>query len=197
MSVPIAVAAVGARLRPTAATERSVAAGRHVSDCEVGRLALDLLAFRTGKLRANERPVDGPVFYGRRNGFVSARRFRIRRRRGLLLEEIIGHHFLNYLEARIGNRVFIDVDRGRADRGRHVARGAGKRRCVFLASTGCLPALVGVLGVARRATRLFDIVLDHCDDGMIGHAPFTRTIVVQYVTETQPTLLHKSPRITD
>jgi hypothetical protein len=47
-----------------------------------------------------------------------------------------------------------------------------------------------VLGVAGRAPCLLDVVLDHRDDGVIRHPTFARTIIVQYVTETQPALLH-------
>jgi hypothetical protein len=47
-----------------------------------------------------------------------------------------------------------------------------------------------VLGVAGRAACLLDVFLDHRHNGVIRHAPLARTIVVQYVTETQPALLH-------
>jgi hypothetical protein len=47
-----------------------------------------------------------------------------------------------------------------------------------------------VLGIARRAACLLDVFLDHRHDGVVGHAPLARTVVVQYVTETQPALLH-------
>ena len=65
------------------------------------------------------------------------------------------------------------------------------RRCRirFLAARR-LAAFVDVLGVARRAARLLDVFFDHRDDGVIGHAPLARTVVVQNVTETQRALLH-------
>jgi hypothetical protein len=47
-----------------------------------------------------------------------------------------------------------------------------------------------VFRVARRATRLLHLVIDHGDDGMVGDATLTRTIVVQNVTEPKPALLH-------
>jgi hypothetical protein len=47
-----------------------------------------------------------------------------------------------------------------------------------------------VLGVTRRAAGLLDVFLDHGHDGVIGHAPLTRTVIVKNVTETQPALLH-------
>jgi hypothetical protein len=47
-----------------------------------------------------------------------------------------------------------------------------------------------VVGVARRAARLLHLILNHRDDHVIGDAAFTRTIVVQNVTEPRPALLH-------
>jgi hypothetical protein len=50
--------------------------------------------------------------------------------------------------------------------------------------------LVRVIGVARRATRLLHLLINHGDHDMIGDAALTRTIVVQNVTEPEPALLH-------
>jgi hypothetical protein len=47
-----------------------------------------------------------------------------------------------------------------------------------------------VFGVAGGAPRLFHVLFDDGDYGVIGHAPLARTVVVQNVTETQPALLH-------
>jgi hypothetical protein len=70
-------------------------------------------------------------------------------------------------------------------------------RSFFLSPLRNFSALVGVLGIARRTTSLLDILFDHRDDGMVGEPPLARTVVVQYVTETQPALLHSTPpRIT-
>jgi hypothetical protein len=70
-------------------------------------------------------------------------------------------------------------------------------RRFFLSPLRNFSALVGVLGIARRTTSLLDILFDHRDDGMVGEPPLARTVVVQYVTETQPALLHSTPpRIT-
>jgi hypothetical protein len=67
-----------------------------------------------------------------------------------------------------------------------VERGRG----FLLALTRQLAALVRVLRVARRAPRLFDVLFNHRDDSVVGHASLARTVIVQYVTETQPALLH-------
>ena len=71
---------------------------------------------------------------------------------------------------------------------------AGRFR--FLAAGG-LAAFVDVLGVAGRAPCLLDVFRDHGHDGVIGHAPLARTVVVQYVTETQPALLHRKTHSPD
>jgi hypothetical protein len=49
--------------------------------------------------------------------------------------------------------------------------------------------LVLVIGVARRAARLLHRIFNHRDNDVIGDAAFTRTIVVQNVTEPKPALL--------
>jgi hypothetical protein len=54
--------------------------------------------------------------------------------------------------------------------------------------------LVFVVGVARGAARLLHLVLDHGNDRVIRDAPFARTVVVEYVTEPKPALLHELPR---
>jgi hypothetical protein len=48
--------------------------------------------------------------------------------------------------------------------------------------------------IARRAPRLFHLIVDHRDDRMVGDAALTRTVVVQNVTEPKPALLHELPR---
>jgi hypothetical protein len=58
-------------------------------------------------------------------------------------------------------------------------------------------SFVRMLRIARRTSGLFDVLFDHCDDGMVGEPSLAWTVVVQYVTETQPALLHSTPpRIT-
>ena len=75
----------------------------------------------------------------------------------------------------------------------------GHARQDFLVQGGrrfLLPALrhtrafIGVLGVARRASCLLDVFLDHGDNRVIGHASLAWTVVVQNVAQTQPALLH-------
>jgi hypothetical protein len=50
--------------------------------------------------------------------------------------------------------------------------------------------LVLVLGVAGVAPRLPDVFANHRDDCVISNTSLTRTIVVEYVTEPRPALLH-------
>jgi hypothetical protein len=70
------------------------------------------------------------------------------------------------------------------------------RQCTCLLPARCwsLCLLVLVLGIARRAPRPPNIVLDHRDDNMIRDTALARTIVVQNVTEPKPALLHELPR---
>ena len=67
-----------------------------------------------------------------------------------------------------------------------------------LLAAGCrgLPLLVLVLGVARGAPRLPDVVLNHRDNHMVGEAALARAVIVQNVTEPKPALLHELPRKT-
>lgn len=74
-------------------------------------------------------------------------------------------------------------------------------RCGFLRS-GCderlflaarwrdASLLVFVIRVARGAARLLHLIVNHRHNRVIGDAAFTRTIVVQNVTEPKPALLH-------
>jgi hypothetical protein len=50
--------------------------------------------------------------------------------------------------------------------------------------------LVFVIRVARRAARLLHLIVDYRDNRVIGDATFTRTVIVQNVTEPKPALLH-------
>ena len=52
--------------------------------------------------------------------------------------------------------------------------------------------LVFVIGVARRATGLLHLIVNHRHDGVIRDAALTRAIVVENVTEPRPALLHQN-----
>ena len=60
----------------------------------------------------------------------------------------------------------------------------------LLAPRGHARLLVFVVRIARRATRLLHLVLDHRNHRVIGDAALTRTVVVENVTEPKPALLH-------
>src|SRR5262244_3444762 len=47
-----------------------------------------------------------------------------------------------------------------------------------------------MLRVARRATRLFDGLINDGDDCVVGNASFSWTVVIHDVAETQRALLH-------
>jgi hypothetical protein len=56
--------------------------------------------------------------------------------------------------------------------------------------------LVFVLRVTDDATGLFDAVVDHRHDGVIGNTALARTVIVQHVAGPKPALLHALPRQT-
>jgi hypothetical protein len=53
--------------------------------------------------------------------------------------------------------------------------------------------LVVVLGVARRAPRLFDLVAHHGDDGVVRDPALARTVIVHDISESRLALLHQAP----
>ena len=57
--------------------------------------------------------------------------------------------------------------------------------------------LVFVIGVARRATRLFYRVTDHRNHDVIGQSALAWTVIVQNVTEPRLALLHQRKLPTD
>src|SRR6185503_18075108 len=58
-----------------------------------------------------------------------------------------------------------------------------------------LRVLVFVIAVARGAARLLDVCANHGDNRVVGHAPLTRTVIVQNVTKPKlALLLHQRSR---
>jgi hypothetical protein len=51
-----------------------------------------------------------------------------------------------------------------------------------------------MFGIARGTTGLTDAVANDGDNGMVGHASFTRTVVIDVIAEPQRALLH-SPKL--
>jgi hypothetical protein len=72
----------------------------------------------------------------------------------------------------------------------HISGQGLRERVLLLARSGDACLLVFVVRIARRAARLFHLVVDHRDDRVVGDAALTRTVVVQNVTEPKPALLH-------
>jgi hypothetical protein len=99
--------------------------------------------------------------------------------------DIIGrnHFFRSLQHVRIlhilGRNAGTSFDELRRHRAGFAAPGRRKLRLFVL-----------VIRVARRTPRLFDGVVDHRHDRMIGNAALTRTVVVENVTEPEPALLH-------
>src|SRR5262245_44960090 len=64
----------------------------------------------------------------------------------------------------------------------------------FAALRGHFALFVFVFRVTDDATRLFDAVVDHRHDGVIGDTALARTVIVQHVAGPKPALLHALPR---
>jgi hypothetical protein len=174
-----------------------------LSDRELGRSAFFLLPFDPGKLCTDQRTVDGTFLnlcgailvrldglaFGRRNS-VDAWRSHMFDRRG----PHDGRRFRSrYRQVDV---VWIGVWNDGRSVGRELA---GKdflvecRRGFLLSPSRDLAPFVRMLCIARGASGLLDVLFYHRDNGMVGQPPLARTVVVQYVTETQPALLHSNP----
>src|SRR4051812_22706458 len=188
------VAAVRATPTATAAeVTLAVAAAVGLPDREVGRLPLQLHALDARQLRANQRAMHRPDLVI----VIADTRLPVFRLVAGSAVDDIGNRFDRFV---VLFRIVV-VHVGLCGCGGGVIGQAGEYLLVQLPGGVALllprrlAALVDVLGVTRRAAGLLDVFLDHGDDGVIGHAPLTRTVIVQNVTETQPALLHVLPRI--
>jgi hypothetical protein len=150
-----------------------------LTDGELGQRTLLWNAIRTRKRRANQGPAHGP--FVARDAVVDGRRFGGRRRR------LVGRH----LRGGVGSR--------RRDSGVRLVAHSGQNlvvkrvRSVLATPTGRAPTFERMLGIARRASRLTNRVVNHRDDGVVGHPPLARTVIVDGITDTQPALLHETP----
>lgn len=209
---------------PTGVTSGAIGTATvgRLADGEVGQLAGGwLLPFVARQLRADERPPDGTLFL---NALFAVGRLRCLRlcRCGWWFGfcGIVGWNVELARDARLVGRRLRRRWRGRPGRCLDLAvdivvawrTGAGalrqasralqtiehlreKRRRRLLAALRRDPRLfVLVLRVAGNAARLFDLVVDHRHDGVIGYAALARTIIVQHVTRPEPALLHALPR---
>ncbi len=148
-------------------------------DREFGQRTLLGNAVRTRKRRANQGPADGP--FVARGAVVGGRVFGGRRCRFA------------------GRDLRGGVGPGRRDSGVRLVAHSGQNlvvkrvRSIFATAAGRAAAFEPVLGMARRASRLTNLVVDHRDDGVVGHAPLARTVIVYGITDSQPALLHETP----
>jgi hypothetical protein len=165
---------------------------------EVRRFSLRYLSFRARQGRANQRPVHRPLVIAAgglglidvswRLGF-SVDRWSWRRRRG---GDVHGFNRFRGVEI---DRLGFGLRLAGEDARFGLVHPFGQGACRFAATRrGHFGVLVLMLGVARRATRLLHVVLDHRHHRMIGDAALARTIVVENVTEPNPALLHELPR---
>jgi hypothetical protein len=169
-----------------AASSRSIAielAATATGTRELRRLPFRRLSFGTRKRCANQPTMHGSFVFSRalvyfifvfvlvfgsgwnflgmmHNGFF--------RKRRLLYRDGLGERLARWGFLRSGRdqRLFL----------------AARRRNASL--------LVFVIRVARGAARLLHLIVNHRHNRVIGDAAFTRTIVVQNVTEPKPALLH-------
>jgi hypothetical protein len=209
---------------PTGVTAWAIGAATvgRLADGEVRQLAGGwLLPLVAWQLRADERPPDGTLFL---NALFAVGRFRCLRLcrcgwwfgfRGVVVWEVelacdarlVGRRRRRRWRGRPGRGLGLAVDifvawRAGAGALRQASRALQaiehlrkERRRRLLAALGRDPRLfVLVLRVAGNAARLFDLVVDHRDDGVIGYAALARTVVVQHVTRPEPALLHALPR---
>jgi hypothetical protein len=177
------------------AVELAAAPPSGLANRELRFLAVRLLPFWTRKRRSNQAAMDGAVFLvagpGRQREGISIRdvsRRRCRRvgeRLGCVVVQDLGLEsvFHLFVVFRRGTRPQSAFRRLAADR---VGALATRRRDAS--------GLVLVICVAGRTARLLHLIFNHGDDGMIGNAALTRTIVVQNVTEPKPALLHQTLR---
>ena len=174
--------------RALAGTARAAAAAPLISipatltglpDGELGQRTLLWNAIRTRKGRTNQGPAHRP--FVARGAVVGGRVFGRCRRR------VAGRH----LRGCVGRR--------RRDSGVRLVAHSGQNlvvkrvRSILATPTGRAAAFERVLGIARRASRLANRVVNHRDDGVVGHAPLTRTVIIDGITDPQPALLHETP----
>src|SRR4029079_1687278 len=179
VAVPITVAAL-------AATAEAARTSVVLADRELGCLPFDFHPFGTRELRAYQRTVHRTFVWRQQVDLavvvfdIVRRDRRIRRhgRRVVFIGAVCHHDLVGRGDAH---------DRFFDPREDFLVEHTGG---VGLLSAWRLAALVNVLGIARRASRLLDVFVDHRDDGVVRDAPLARAVVVENVTETQPALLH-------
>jgi hypothetical protein len=146
---------------------------------ELRHFSLGRLSFRTGQGRSDQPPVHRAIVPAILGVVL------------LILMLVSGKRLLGVRHLFVFGRRLLD----RRLRDDHF------RRCGLLGGTfdrRLFPAtrrwkaslLVFVIRVTCRAARLLHLIVDHRHDDVIGDAAFTRTVVVQNVTEPRPALLH-------
>jgi len=165
---------------------------------ELGFLAFRHVTFRTRESRPYQPAVHRPVIVASCVVIRNPVGVTIRRRIAGGRDSDLDRRTLRAIDT--VRRVIAEGFASGAPAGRRDGAGTGvfdsvRGECsrLLAAQRRRLPLLVFVLGIARGAPRLPDIVLDHGDDDVIGDAALARTVVVQNVTEPKPALLHESP----
>jgi hypothetical protein len=172
----------------------TTAAPARLADGELGFLAFGSLPFDPRQGRANETAMNRPIVLAgrrKRKGIpirigVGAHRRRLRvdlRFRAVVLTGHLAGCCVYIQLGLFGSGAGTEDALGRLANNRVAALAAGRRHA---------RSLVFMVRVTRGAARLFHLVLNHRNDGVIGNAALARAIVVQNVTEPKPALLHQT-----
>jgi hypothetical protein len=192
------------RLTTTGATlltrTETVVSSSGLANREIGVLAgRRRLALDTRQLRANQRTMNGALV-GRRLA-LSFLMVGVLLRSDRFITTLDLIRLCGYRE-HFFDHIFM-LGTGHADAfrflrivddllGRHGCDGRQDgRRLGFLSLARHTRVLVFMIRVARRATRLFDVLTDHGDDDVIRQTPLARTVVIQNVTRPKLALLHQ------
>jgi hypothetical protein len=146
---------------------------------ELRRFPFGRLSFGPWKRRANEPAVHRAVVI----------RLPCRVLFGFVLDR--GWRSFHLLDGFVCEGLFLErrVFHGRVDR-RDLLGNVLDERLFLAARRRNAGLLVFVIRVAGRAASLLHLIVDHRHNGVIGDAAFTRTVIVQNVTEPRPALLH-------
>jgi hypothetical protein len=216
-TIPIAAAPSGTaaalRLRPRVTAAEAPTAASGLAYRELRQAPLFLVSLDARELRTDQRTMDGTVFDIGKIMCGCFRNVGVGRhvRAGAIRRTIGDRRFSNgyggwrgqigrgvscfgMLDWRIRRRVCEVTGRqhGWGFRVGHSREHFLEQRVrrFLLAAPRDLAPLVDVLGVACGASRLLDVFFYHRNDGVVGQPPLTRTVVIQYVAESQPALLH-------
>jgi hypothetical protein len=209
---------------PAAARALPAASGVRLSNRELRHRARhDRLTFGSRQRRANQRPANRAFFVDHRSPALrnGCRGFRLRLQYAIGRYDRRPDRACRWIDVMavtrlvercgdwkrlglVGNKTVIGIgvgelsDAGDRLRGLQAVEHLGEKRGLrSLSPLGWHFSLfVLMFCVADDAAGLFDVILDHRDDCVIGDTALARTVVVQHVAGPKPALLHALPRKT-